>query len=351
MAEPMDEPMVEAQHGPVAAQSDPIKEAQSALFERLGEAQREKYWSAFQSFLRFEISKPEFDQVAGTALGECASLHNAFVWAMLRSAVCSTVAPVPEPNARATYFVPHSSMMLEREQKRLRSDAPVFSMPMDVAPPPAPELWAADRPAAPTEVAPLLSLKIKRDSTGALVSEAPLAPPALKVDPAEEDQLNCLQQRMIEVSQANGVRTVRPEAVAVMNKALKGHIHALLAAGASVERRRYVQPYPATLLGGAGGGPTALTAAGSAANGAMNGAAAGASGLGVGAAAGAGAAVQMPPPSQAAKAAVGGATDANGRKRQLSECDLTHAIHRNMPASWMRPPAQQIAPGLVKFAV
>ena len=58
------------------------------------------------------------------------------------------------------------------------------------------------------------------------------APGEAIVDPEEAAQLNALHDRMLLLCGEHGVPTVQPEAVSMMQRALKAHVRRLLVAGA-----------------------------------------------------------------------------------------------------------------------
>ena len=64
-----------------------VASALAALHTRLADdSAREAYWAALTQFLRFEISKPDFDKRALAALGPNVALHNSVILALLQDA-------------------------------------------------------------------------------------------------------------------------------------------------------------------------------------------------------------------------------------------------------------------------
>ena len=57
------------------------KAAKASLQDALEPPAFQAYWEALSAFLRFEVSKPEFDERASQWLGAHAHLHNALVHA------------------------------------------------------------------------------------------------------------------------------------------------------------------------------------------------------------------------------------------------------------------------------
>ena len=186
--------------------------AKDAVLQRLDEPERTAYWEAFSRFLRFEISQPEFDSAARKALGANVALHNALVWALLRSAVCSSRSTIEEADSSMLYpesmYVSHSAS----EPKRLRSEfgsefAPLGADGLSLTPPD--DSWGASSfggEAAPA--APLLSLKIKKNESGVFAAEVGVK--QLEVDAAEEAQVPPRGSRLVAPRRALALPPPRP---------------------------------------------------------------------------------------------------------------------------------------------
>lgn len=108
---------------------------------------------------------------------------------------------------------------------------------------------------ASTEVNGLkLSFKIRRDEEGSLVAVAGGTNASCEIshvaneiiDPEEAAQLNALYDRMILLSEDYGMQYVQPEAVSMMQRALKAHVRRLLITGS-----QFAMVRDATEVGGA----------------------------------------------------------------------------------------------------
>ncbi len=254
-----------------------LQEAIGALRAALPPASAPAYWKALADFVRFEISKPSFDRAALAALGPHTALHNAFIMALLRDAM------IPAPHAKSEAGEPSASTtLLERipelahggpaaGEKRQRPDDDVSSSSASAAPAP---------PTAPS--GPTLVLKIRSDGGGGLAASTER--PELRVDPREEEQLNSLYDRLIDLARQNGVHSVQPEAAAIVARAVRAQTHRLLAAAVTEAASRPVQP-------GSGGG--------------------------------------------------GGGGGGGRPSRRLSGADISQAIRKPAAAGWMLPPNQQ----------
>ena len=132
-----------------------------------------------------------------------------------------------------------------------------------------------------------------------------------------------------------------------MSKAIKGHVHALLAAGLTGERSRWVPAYPACTVGGVSGGASASAVAAAAVTAAAetasngSGGAAGPTSVAASGVAGAGT-VGAGAIGEVAGGEGGVGECVAGMKRQLAERDLGSAIKQSLPAQWLRPSTQQV---------
>ena len=189
-----------------------------SLLDALPAASREKYWDALCRFLRFELDRPSFEEAAQAALGPLVPRHNELIREILRGSLAAPAAELEAARVEAAAAA------------KTDDDAPSAAMLLD-EPPLAREATlrdAAPQPVAAAPAAPKISLKIRRDESGGLTS-AMVAPP-LTVDPLEEAQLNALHERLQKIAREHDVPHVQPEATSFMYRALRAHVHRLLAA-------------------------------------------------------------------------------------------------------------------------
>lgn len=235
-----------------AAPSTSSDPALDALLKQLTPEARHVYWHALGRFLRFEISKAQFEESVTGALGsrERFALHNAFVCALLRGALG---VPGEDDAASVAPYVQAAGVEPMQIDAPAAATAAAAASATDAAqrlhaPPPTGDAGAL-QPLQPTAdasgggAAPItpaasaagsggglkLSLKIKMGSDGnlAAVSE-PMA--EVTIDPEEEAQLNALHERLTETAKQCGVSRVSPEATSFMQRALVAHFHRLIAA-------------------------------------------------------------------------------------------------------------------------
>jgi hypothetical protein len=205
--------------------SERTTRALTALHARLGDdAKREAYWAALSRFLRFELTKAEFDRLALAAIGPNVALHNAVILALVADAQLEK-AGEPAPAAPPGLFVfgmpPSHSNGSGGSSSRAAADALGSS---SGGPPPL-----AREPSA--AAGPKLMLKIRPDGKGGLGASAER--PEMVVDQAEEAQLNALYERLLERAKQHGLTDVQPEAVSFMQRAVKSVSNRLLVASAA----------------------------------------------------------------------------------------------------------------------
>jgi hypothetical protein len=198
--------------------------ALEALRAVLDPAASKAYWGALAKFVRLEHhSKAEFSSVAVEALGPHIGLHNAFMQALLRDSMCATsttfktetgeqTGPAPLAPIRELLQLDEEAASLKRSRAAMEASASAPSSSSAPAGAPSP---------------PKLMLKIGRTSDGGLAASSEKS--ELKVDPEEEEQLNALHARLLEVAAQNGVGAVAPQAVALLAKAVRAQAHRQLA--------------------------------------------------------------------------------------------------------------------------
>ncbi|KAL1529528.1 hypothetical protein AB1Y20_000473 [Prymnesium parvum] len=203
-----------------------------ALLQQLPEPERSTYWEAFSQYLRFELSHAEFDAAARTALGPLVSSHNEFVWRMLQAASCTDAAAAEEADGAMSYA---PRPMFVNPPKRLRSELCAESAPPSAEPSAADGVCFSSQRGGEAAGGALLPLKITKDAAGIFTSSTAVPAP-LEVNPAEEAQLNSLQHRLCDLAKLHGIARVQPEAVSLMQMAVKAHVHRLIAGGVRVKR-------------------------------------------------------------------------------------------------------------------
>ena len=183
--------------------------ALSELHARLADdGSREAYWAALSRFLRFDLSKADFDQQALAALGPHVALHNRVILALLRDA--QQAPPESGPDA----------MQTDEPNLHIFGLPPVHSNGNAMAAGAGSAAASAcdaggGRPMASSAApaGPKLMLKISQGPGGMAASSQR---PELVVDPREEMQLNALHERLIELARQNGLqvraRESRPRA-------------------------------------------------------------------------------------------------------------------------------------------
>jgi hypothetical protein len=200
--------------------------ARDNLHAKLSEPAREAYWGAFSRFLRFEIPKAEFDTVALEALGPHVALHNELILALLHEAQSG---PPPPPPERMEIEVATMPPMLQQHDVHGVQPGHMLGG-NDAAATTAAEqgIGSSEAASAAAPAAPKLMLKIGRAGDGNLAVSTQR--PDLVVDPAEEEQLNALHDRLLDLSRQNGLEKVQPEAVAFMQRAVRAVSNRLIVA-------------------------------------------------------------------------------------------------------------------------
>ena len=149
--------------------------ALEALHAKLDERAAEAYWVALSRFMRFELTKPEFDLRALAAVGPHVALHNAVILALVNDAQNESAAEEVDaghPFALHHIFQPKT----DRGESANHMAGPAGAMDSAAS---------AAQPAS----APKLMLKISRDGS------ATAQRPDLAVDPQEEAQVRCCPDR------------------------------------------------------------------------------------------------------------------------------------------------------------
>ena len=149
--------------------------ALEALHAKLDERAAEAYWVALSRFMRFELTKPEFDLRALVAVGPHVALHNAVILALVNDAQNESAAEEVDaghPFALHHIFQPKT----DRGESANHMAGPAGAMDSAAS---------AAQPAS----APKLMLKISRDGS------ATAQRPDLAVDPQEEAQVRCCPDR------------------------------------------------------------------------------------------------------------------------------------------------------------
>ena len=168
-----------------------VASALTALHGKLDDAKREAYWTALSAFLRFELSKSDFDTQALAALGPHVALHNEVILALLRDAQHAAAGgALNRADAAGLHIfgVPPSSQQSNGNGAAASSSAPI------VAPQPS--------------AAPKLKLMLKIGSDGQGGLNASAERPTLNVDPLDEQQLNALHERLLEHAAQVGLQGV-----------------------------------------------------------------------------------------------------------------------------------------------
>ena len=163
-----------------------------ALHARLGDdGARSAYWSALARFLRFELSKSDFDRLALKALGPHVALHNAVIMALLQDAQQADGAAGADASGLQLFGRPE-----------VASAAGATGAASGAAGLHAGAAGAAG--AAPVQQAgPKLMLKI-RQGPGGMDASAQMH--GVRVDPVEEAQLNALHERLLPLAQQHGLQ-------------------------------------------------------------------------------------------------------------------------------------------------
>ena len=188
---------------------------------------RDAYWAAFSRFMRFEITKAEFDKLALAALGPHVKLHNNAIFAMVRDAQHASpggAAPVQSGDLsgqRIFGVVDPLGASNGAASSAASSSQAMGGGGASIAPAPQASMGG-----------PKLMLKIRSDGRGGM--DASAARPELVVDPVEEAALNAMHERLIELSRQHGLQGVQPEAVSLMARAVRAVSNRLLVAANSV---------------------------------------------------------------------------------------------------------------------
>jgi len=208
-----------------------VEAVRAKLNEQLGQPAREAYWRSLSSFLRFEITKAEFDRAALAELGPHAALHNDFIVALLQSAqhggpserVRESSVPM-DTDELAGSSLPQGDSAVPRGNLATEAN-PHGDANQSGGGDAAAALSSA--PQAAGEAAPKLMLKIGV-AGGKLAASA--QGPNLVVDPKEEAQLNALHDRLLDLCRQQGLQSVQPEAVAFMQRAVRAVTNRVLVA-------------------------------------------------------------------------------------------------------------------------
>jgi len=204
------------------------------------------YWDALTQFLRLELSKAEFDRIAVGALGAHVALHNDLIMALLRDAQRGPPPELPFKTEPMVVGDSASSAPLAGTEVSVPESAPAPKLQGEGEA--ASSLVAAGAaPAMPS--APKLMLKIKADGGGNLA--ASLQEPAVNVDPQEEEQLNALYDRLLEIAKDRGLQGAAPQAVSFMARAVRATTNHLVTAAvlhaadhSGVAQQQQQQPAP-----------------------------------------------------------------------------------------------------------
>lgn len=146
-------------------------QALEALHAKLDERAAEAYWQALSRFLRFELTKEEFDRMASTAIGPNAALHNAVIMALVNDAQNPNAAgEVDAGHPFALHHIFQAKTSGGDSAQHMGGSAGVSDGTSSAAQPSAPKLM----------------LKISRDGS------ATAQRPDLVVDPLEEAQVHAL---------------------------------------------------------------------------------------------------------------------------------------------------------------
>lgn len=170
--------------------------ALSALHAQLDDAARDAYWQSLARFLRFELSKSDFDRLALKALGASANniaLHNAVILALVRDAQ-RDAAPTHMSGLHA-FGVPEVHGAANGA-----GGASSGAAGSSGAPGPGGVGGAAPAPQA----GPKLMLKIRSDGRGGI--DATSQRPVFQIDPLEEAQLNSLHERLLNLAKQHGLQ-------------------------------------------------------------------------------------------------------------------------------------------------
>lgn len=147
-------------------------QALEALHAKLDERGAEAYWQAFSRFLRFELTKEDFDRMALAAVGPNAGLHNAVIMALLNDAQnLNAAGEIDGGHPFALHHIFQSKTGEGDSTQRMEGSASANDGTASAAQPSAPKLM----------------LKISRDGS------ATAQRPDLVVDPLEEAQVRALR--------------------------------------------------------------------------------------------------------------------------------------------------------------
>eukprot|EP00965_Chrysotila_dentata_P118405 3913943-Pleurochrysis_carterae.AAC.1 len=230
---------------------------------------RTAYWEALSKFFRFEIDKCQFERLALSSLGTQVHLHNTFLRALLHSAF--TGAPVSsdavddadsEEASRPTVGSPaaHGGILSTASI----GNAVHSSGDSTCA---ASKANGSDTAAVKVEDADGVLIDVvgstcsttaqahAHQPTGSFprVGAGPVgAPldPQLAAGQMEIAQVNALHDRLQEAVLIHGVNSIQPEAVSLVMRALRAHMHRLLAASSRRARDEHSLRRARSELGG-----------------------------------------------------------------------------------------------------
>lgn len=219
LAGPPAGPPADPAAAPAAA---PVTRAKEALWSALSSADsREAYWSALTSFLRFETTKSEFESAVLAVLSVNLRLHNAFIRALIQSALCES-APLQLRDGGL-----HT---VDSDAEMPGADHHHAPLPPAASPANAPPAYTtATAPAA----APTLSLKIVQKNSGGFVAAGSDPQSTPEVNPAESAQLNALHDRLTTIARGYGLGAVQPEAASFMQRSLTAQVRRIMVAAVS----------------------------------------------------------------------------------------------------------------------
>ena len=218
-----------------------------ALHAALGDDMvRAGYWSALSRFFRFEITKADFDDIALAALGPHLKLHNQFILALLSEAAGGAQQPdVSQSHAFVAHHLPIQSNATTAASSSTALDslsaapgaavaaaAAASSASLQPPPPPPPQSQPPGLEAQASGSGPKIMLKIGLGGSGKIEAstQRPDLKVDLKVDAAEEAQLNALHERLRELAKSKGLQGVQPEAASFMQRAVRVVSNRLLVA-------------------------------------------------------------------------------------------------------------------------
>lgn len=200
-----------------------VSDAMHALHAALGDdTARAGYWTALSRFLRFDIAKADFDQIALKALGPHVKLHNDVIRALLSEASSHAGGNSGSMNPSPHPFTAHRLPPTDNSHAAAVGNTRTFlSQPPGAGPGRVPNSdFAANQPhglETQSSAGPKLMLKIGLGAGGKIEASAQRS----DLNPQEEEQLNALHDRLREIVSAKGLTGVQPEAVSFIQRAVR----------------------------------------------------------------------------------------------------------------------------------